>query len=92
MLSKTGQNGGSRPDNSATLQITVKLITPNSQPVVHSREAAKAGSNLCERPQAHCADDQADENQEQARETVADPTQIEAHADDPAGRAKRDDL
>jgi len=29
MLIKTGQNGGSRPDNSATLQTTVKPITPN---------------------------------------------------------------
>jgi hypothetical protein len=59
------------------------------QPMARSREADKAASNLCQRPQVHCANDQTDENQEQARETFADPTQVKAHADDPTRRTKR---
>jgi len=35
MLSNTGQNGGSRPDSNATLQITVKPITPNPASLWH---------------------------------------------------------
>jgi hypothetical protein len=38
MLSKTGQNGGSRPDSSATLQIAVRPITPNPASLWHILE------------------------------------------------------
>src|ERR1700730_12643531 len=59
--------------------------------MAHSGEAAKARPDPRQRAQAHRADHQADQNQEETREAFADQTKIEAHANDPAGWAERDD-
>jgi hypothetical protein len=61
------------------------------QLVAHFGKAAKARSYPSQRTQAYRADHEADHNQDQAREAVTDPAQIQAYDNDPADRTEDDD-